>query len=321
MIINNTTENKKTKLEIHYYFSDGSHSIDAEVYLSNLKNVLDIIKTISSTFKIIHKIEIEPAKEGGFETYITVIEESLKAFPYLSETLTGCASFLLANPAKKLFDNFFKTKIEKESDQIDFEIKKLELEEKNIDVENKKLELEKRKEDLLLNTKKIEEKSNNLQDNLKIITSRSNFYKEVNKIKKVKKIGFNNFINNESNNEEQIVKKELFKNFIVDTPELNSIIDKQAEIEIISPVLDKDKPYKWKGKLNGEDITINMKSNIFKSEVQSGRIKFKKGSKFISNLEIKRKYDANGNIKVTSYDLLNVWKYISGKKEVIIEDL
>jgi len=86
-------------------------------------------------------------------------------------------------------------------------------------------------------------------------------------------------------------------------------------------VLDKDKPYKWKGKLNGEDITINMKSNIFKSEVQSGRIKFKKGSKFICNLEIKRKYDANGNIKVTSYDLLNVWKYISGKKEVIIEDL
>lgn len=128
-------------------------------------------------------------------------------------------------------------------------------------------------------------------------------------------------IDGESNETEQVVKKELFKNFIVDTPELGSIIDNKAKIEIISPVLDKNKPYKWKGKLNGKDITINMKSNIFKTAVQSGKIKFKKGSKIICNLEIKRKYDANGDIVVTAYDLLNVWKYISGKKEEIIESI
>ncbi|MCA4809615.1 hypothetical protein IF128_07655 [Empedobacter stercoris] len=321
MSTNKITETKKSKLEIHYYFSDGSHSIDAEIYLSNLKNVLEIIKTVSNTFKIIHKVEIEPAKEGGFETYITIIEESVKAYPYLTATLTGCVSLILANPTKKIFENLLKPKIEKENELIDSAIKKLDLEEKTIDVENKKLDLEKRKEDLLNNSKKIEEKSNSLQENLKIVTSRSNFYKEANKIEKVKKIGFNNLTENEAEENEQIVKRELFKNYIIDTPELEPLIDNKAEIEIISPVLDKNKPYKWKGKLNGKDITINMKSNIFKTEVQSGSIKFKKGSKLICNLEIKRKYDANGDIVVTSYDLLNVWKYISGKKEVIIESI
>jgi len=317
MSTNKITETKKSKLEIHYYFSDGSHSIDAEIYLSNLKNVLEIIKTVSNTFKIIHKVEIEPAKEGGFETFITIIEETSRNYPLLVGSLTTAVGFILSNTTKPLFENLFKSKTIKEKEKIELEIQKLLLENKLQEAEDKK------KQRNLLDDQisEIEKKSANLQENLKIITSRSNFYKEANKIEKVKKIGFNDLIDGELNENEQVVKKELFKNFIVDTPELEPLIDNTAEIEIISPVLDKNKPYKWKGKLNGKDITINMKSNIFKTAVQSGKIKFKKGSKIICNLEIKRKYDANGDVVVTSYDLLNVWKFISGKKEVIIESI
>lgn len=137
--MNKNIELNKTKLEIHYYFSDSSHSIDAEIYLSNLKNVLDIIKTVSSTFKIIHKVEIEPAEEGGFNTFITVIEEKARTYPIITGLLVSSVSFMLSNATEPLFDNVFKSSIVEESEKIDLEIKKLELEEKTIEVENKKL--------------------------------------------------------------------------------------------------------------------------------------------------------------------------------------
>lgn len=170
-------------LEIHYYFKDQSHSIDAGILISNLNDVLEIIKIISNTFHIKHKVVIEPPKEGGFEAYITIIEEASKNYPFIAGSLATSVGFILSNSTKPLFENVFKSKATKESEKLDLKLKELELEEKKLEVEQKRKEIE------ILHTKskEIEQKSISLDKNPKIIHSRSKFYREINKIEKVSK--------------------------------------------------------------------------------------------------------------------------------------
>ena len=76
----------------------------------------------------------------------------------------------------------------------------------------------------------------------------------------------------------------------------------EAIIEIVSPVLKKGK-YKWTGIYNGEVIQFVLKSNEFKTLVQTGQVSFKNGTSMKCQLIVKRKLDAEGNEKITGYEV------------------
>ena len=70
------------------------------------------------------------------------------------------------------------------------------------------------------------------------------------------------------------IKREEFQKYILVSNELETFVDEKAIVEIVSPVLKKGN-YQWRGIYNGEALRFNMKSNEFKTLVQSGNIEFK----------------------------------------------
>ena len=70
------------------------------------------------------------------------------------------------------------------------------------------------------------------------------------------------------------IKREEFQKYILVSNELETFVDEKAIVEIVSPVLKKGN-YQWRGIYNGEALSFNMKSNEFKTLVQSGNIEFK----------------------------------------------
>ena len=64
--------------------------------------------------------------------------------------------------------------------------------------------------------------------------------------------------------------------------------------------------YKWTGIYEGEVIQFALKSNEFKTLVQIGQIAFKNGTSMKCQLKIKRKLDAEGNERITGYEVWSV---------------
>ncbi|CVK15502.1 hypothetical protein Ga0061079_10248 [Apibacter mensalis] len=308
-------------LELHYFFNDNSHSMDAIIYNKNIAEILKVIGIIADSFKIEVNIEIEPVEEGGLISWLKIITKSPKENSVLSAIIiTLATSYFVNTPSEmilKIFDHYITSelyqeevknkKLDNETKQINNEIKKLELEELKFKIENKRIELL--------------QKNDTLKENIDVKNSVSNFYKNSDKYNKIDKIGFQIYnFKKEARTEEFIVDKSLFKNYIVTNEKLEPLIENNVIIEIVSPVLKKGANYTWKVLINGNRANVRMESNKFKSLIQAGTIEFKNGSKVICELETKRRYDAKGEIKVSSYNILTVYKYIIDSKIIDIEE-
>ena len=74
--------------------------------------------------------------------------------------------------------------------------------------------------------------------------------------------------------------------------------------------------YKWRGIYNGESLSFNMKSNEFKTLVQTGSIEFTNGSSIKCLLRVNKSIDSNGDEKITEYDILRVDEYFKNTQPV-----
>jgi len=166
----------KSRLQIHYYFNDSSHSMDAIARNRAEKDFLDAIVEVSTLLNIDDfKIESEAYAEGGLIETLTFIG------------VVGVAGLKYFAPSlNKILGHFFtlERKIEKEK------LKALEL-------ENKTKELE------------LYEK---ILENPKLKRYSSSFFKKADEQEKIIAIGFNDL----DVNKESIVKKEDFKKFILE---------------------------------------------------------------------------------------------------------
>ena len=155
-----------------------------------------------------------------------------------------------------------------------------------------------------------------IQKQDKIEKKRSNFYEQLNQEPNVTQISVKaqdeNFI---PISPELFVQKTNFPSYIITSSDLPSEIVDGAIIEIISPVLKKG-DYKWRGIYNGETVSFNMKSNEFKTLVQTGTIEFTNGSSIKCLLEIKKNIDSNGDEKITEYNIVRVDEYFKNEKPI-----
>jgi len=145
---------------------------------------------------------------------------------------------------------------------------------------------------------------------------RSNFYEALEKYPKVEKLSL--FVENENKNQltaETVIVKKDFKEYILTSDNIDPQEIEEAIIEIISPVLKKGN-YKWTGIFNGESLAFDMKSNEFKTLVQSGEIEFKNGSSINCGLIIKKKIDNEGVERIVGYEVLRVNNYFENDKPI-----
>ena len=281
-------------IELHYWFDNDSHTMDAVVQNRCEYEFLGVLKEIAAKFNADVIIETEPLAEGGLRRWFKIIakEESLRA------TITTA---LLAALIAGVFITPITTTITKVTEKI--------IEEIFEDKEVKELEKEKLKLEIDKLRQEIQQNNQLLNQNSLIKKKKSNFYETLENYPKVNKVSFVLEDNNKIPlSDDKTVLRKNFKEFVLVSDDLEPIEFETAIIEIISPVLKKGN-YKWMGIYDGISIPFNMKSNEFKTLVQTGDIQFKNGTSINCFLVVRKKIDNEGVEKTVGYDVLRVNNY------------
>jgi len=277
-----------SKLELHYFLKDQSHSMNAIVKNKCEFELLNVFAGVASQLDVSVEIESEALDKGGILEIWKLLGESSNQITMVILLITLILSRIpLTNQ-----------KLE--------HLKETEL---NLSIEEKQLNIEKIKKEIELNKHKdsdLDRLLEILEGNLKIRKHISNFYHFLMSYSKVSKIGTKGIDDN--NNEvvpQKLIERKDFYKFILQTDELSAEIDENAIVEIISPVL-KQGNYKWKGIYENTYITFYMKDSDFRNSVIKDGVKFKNGTDIECVLEKSRKIDDLGNIIISGYAVTTV---------------
>ncbi len=292
---------KAKKLELHYWFSDKSHTMDALVYNKCERELLEITKTIASLCGVSIKLETEPSARGGLKSWLTINAKSeKKTSPAKITMVTTLVAASLVTPLNASVGHAAMQLIDKAGEGKEFTEEQREQLRQEID--NLKMEL---------SSKIISVDQSNV-----LKKRRSNFYDQLTKYQKVKMISLTvDDVSKKPICEEQFVARDAFKSFVLVSGQLAPEVLEHVPIEIISPVLGLGK-FKWKGNYNGSPISFSMKSEEFMGLVQSGKVEFKNGTTISCTLEIEKKMNSEGMEKITSYNILRVATYFENGKAV-----
>lgn len=275
-------------LELHYYFGDNSHEIDA--YLRNRceAELLGIILEAAAILEIDANLIKEAYREGGFRDFWKALGNNAAQI-----TLILLIIQIIISTAP-LFDS--------ENKELEKEEKRLSIEEKKLNIKKLKQEVEKGEQ----TSESIASAATSLGANLKILKRKSNFFSFLGEYHKIEKVGFA-VLNNDWQpvTDERYVPRSDFGKYILSTNRLKSEEDDCAVIEIISPVL-KEGRYKWKGVYNETPISFEMQDAHFRDSVLLDNIPFQHGSKIVCVLFTHRELDEVGAIKITGYSVTTV---------------
>ncbi|MCK9199277.1 MAG: hypothetical protein M0P49_06715 [Bacilli bacterium] len=295
-------------IELHYWFNDDSHSMDAVVFNKCEYEFLGIIKEFATKLKIDIEIETEPLENGGLRSWLKFkpkqrsqnINLSKQAFKIALLTylctdviftpLTTTIQLATTHAVERFFEDpeIQELKKKKEKAELEYDITKIELETKAL--------------------------SNKVDENL-IKKKKSNYFESISTYDKVQYVSISITDKNKQLLKENKISRALFPNYILSSNDIEPEITENAVIEIVSPVLKKGK-YKWVGIFNGEVIPFNMKSNEFKTLVQTGKIEFKNGSSIICDLITNKILNSEGEERIKGYDVLIVDKYFENNTPI-----
>jgi hypothetical protein len=296
-----TTVLNASALELHYWFNDNSHTMNAFIQNRCELEFLGIISEIAAAFGTEIVIETEPFGDGGIIPWIKIKTNLDERSSVLKVAIvTALVTGVLVTPITTALSKGTEALIEK---IFEDEAKT------NRATEKEKLELE----ELKLN---VELKRQLLHKNMVISKKKSNFYEILDKYPKVTQVSIVIQDKNRKRvSEENFVRKDKFKEFILVTDKLEPDYTDNAIIEIISPVLKKG-DYKWRGIYNGETVSFTMKSNEFKALVQTGKIEFKNGSSINCLLKIDKKMNNEGIEQISGYTIKRVNNYFENETPI-----
>ncbi len=294
------------KLELHYYLSGESHSMDAFVKNKAEAELLKVFKEISDILELDLSFEIEALTEGGIKEFIKILKKK-KTKKQIAKILAVVGVIFSGVLTNILSDQFTKNP----------ELEKSQLEESQLNI--KKLKRDFEKEDT------TKEESTLIIENLTLIISntdkikfhRSNFYSNLLKENKIEQISTTELDeNNNPLSEEKKVSRENFNKFIVHKVKIDSEFVEDANIEIVSPVLKKGK-MKWRGYYDSKPISFNLLDSDFRNSVLNREVSFQNGTSIKCLLEIEKEMDDEGNIKTTEINVFDVSSIFEGETTII----
>ncbi|EJM7853814.1 hypothetical protein NOZ11_004360 [Vibrio parahaemolyticus] len=274
-----------TKLQMHYYLENGSHSMDAIARNKCESEVLAIVQEIAKVLNTQIVIEAEAWKEGGLRD----IWAFTNANAAVISVIVSIAGIVISRIPTT----------DPELEQLQKEDLKLSILERRINLAKLQKEVEEDK----VTQDTVEKVASLVDTNYKVVTRKSNFYKQLNNTPKITKVGINGLDKEgEEAFKEAMVQRSDFKRFILHSNSLPVQIEDNAVIEIISPVL-RNGRHKWKGIYKGESISFSMNDQDFKRDVLSEQISFTHGAAIKCVLHIHRKLDEVGDVVVTGYSV------------------
>lgn len=274
--------------DLHYYLTDGSHSMNALVRNKCERELLAAVFEIAATLKISLEIESLAYSEGGLkETWKTLGKNSGQ----LTLILAVAALYFAIYPP------------------TDQELTSLEKEAKRLEIEKSKIELQRLRHEATASDEANDELAQSiaesLQSNGKVAVRRSNYYKLLNDYAKVEAVGYNPSPDAPNPAPELKVERPYFSRFILKSDKLPVEIDENALIDIFSPVLINGK-YHWRGKYLGNTISFSMTDAKFKRSILNKDIHFQNGTQLRCVLNIFRKFNELGEVVVTGYSVITV---------------
>ncbi|WP_206485402.1 hypothetical protein [Thalassotalea sp. G2M2-11] len=279
------------KLELHYYFDDDSHDIDAITRNKCEAELLAIISEVATLLDIKTRLISEIPLEGGFK-------DKWKA---LGENSQQLQVILMA---VGLVTTIYFT-YDPEGDARTKELEQLQIQELKMKLQQIN------SSDNINDLAKVTAKK--LSKNLKITKRKSNFYTHLNNDPKVKSISISALDNKDNPfSQEKIIDRRAFREFILSTNKLRAEEDDNAQIELISPVL-KDGNYKWKGIYKDQTISFNMHDQKFKESIFIDGLNFHAGTSINCVLRINRELDEIGEVKIKGYSVPTVIEVLDGQ--------
>lgn len=290
-----------TKLQMHYYLENSSHSMDAIARNKCESEVLAIVQEIAKVLNTQIVIEAEAWKEGGLRD----IWAFTNANAAVISVIVSIAGIVISRIPTT----------DPELEQLQKEDLKLSILERRINLAKLQKEVEEDK----VTQDTVEKVASLVDTNYKVVTRKSNFYKQLNNTPKITKVGINGLDKEgEEAFKEAMVQRSDFKRFILHSNSLPVQIEDNAVIEIISPVL-RNGRHKWKGIYKGESISFSMNDQDFKRDVLSEQISFTHGAAIKCVLHIHRKLDEVGDVVVTGYSVDTVIE--NGQESVFQETM
>lgn len=294
------------KLELHYYLSDKSHSIDAFVKNKAEAELLKVFKEISNILELDLSFEIEALTEGGIKEFIKILKKK-KTKKQIAKILTIVGVIFSGVLTNIISDQLTKNP----------ELEKSQLEESQLNIEKLKKDLEKEEITGEESTVIIENLTTIISNSDKIKFHRSNFYFNLLKENKIEHISTTELDkNNNPLSEEKKVSREDFNKFIVHKVKIDSEFVEEANIEIISPVLKSGK-MKWRGYYKSKPISFNLLDSGFKNSVLNREVSFQNGTSIKCLLEFEKEMDDEGNIKTTEINVFDVTNVFEGDITII----
>lgn len=294
------------KLELHYYLTNESHSMDAFVKNKAEAELLKMFKEISDILELDLRFEIEALDEGGIKEFFKILKKK-KTKKQIAKVMAVIGVIFSG-----VLTNIISEKYTKNP-----ELEKSQLEESQLNIKKLKRDLE--KEDI------SEEESIIIIENLTIIISnsdkikfhRSNFYSNLLKENKIEQISTTELDENYNPlSEEKKIARKDFNKFIVHKVKIDSEFIEEANIEIVSPVLKTGK-MKWRGYYDNKSISFNLLDTEFKNSVLNREVSFQNGTSIKCLMEFEKEMDDEGNVKTTEINVFDVTKVFEGETTII----
>lgn len=275
-------------LELHYHLRDQSHSMDALVRNKCEEEILAAFTQIAQQLGVEVRLESTAYREGGLK----------EIWSFLG---TNNAQLTLLLAIIVLIFSRYPTS-DPETDALNKEVLKLTIEEKKLNLQKLRREIGEKQAspDAVSDAAKV------IESELKVATRRSNFYRGLIGYEKVTAVGFTPIPESQVSapDEKQVQRADFFK-FIQLTDRLPVEVIEEAMIEIVAPVL-REGNYQWKGQYENQPINFAMLDEEFKSSVLLRKVSFQHGSTIKCVLNIHRKSDEVGDVKITGYSVATV---------------
>lgn len=295
-------------LQLHYFLSEHSHSMDAKIYNKVETELLKIFDEVARVLNLEISIEIQALEEGGLRAIYTFLnkKKNRRKIVIIGSFFAGIVGTILADViSDKIKSDPEMEKLKKE--KIELEIQKLKKELSS----DKELEFpENKEEEIVINKEFVDSLAIYISEINKVKISKSKFYGYLLKEGKVEKISTQELdINFKPKSIEKFVPRKDFNLFVINQAEIDSEYKYEVELEIVSPVLKRSK-LNWKAIYNGEQITFSLKDENFKNLITNKNLQFSNGTKIVCELETKRKMNDDGEILTAGRMVYNVTKII-----------
>ena len=286
------------KLELRYHFNEKNNYLDAMIRHRCEKEILTMIRSLSDMLDVKLTVYSEPASmPDGYREIWALAGENPRCISVILNILMQ----IWVRPTLSVGGQRLSERTEADDALMQREVARF-------------------RRDLKLHAAGVPPRLVELlASSYRFCKYKSNFFEAVRGCMKVKKVSFR-----ELNEHNRIrsglleVRREQFDYFVLRTDELPPLVDKNATIEIIAPVL-KDARYRWKGIYNkgGATIDFYMQDEEFKKQMIDDKIAFSSGVCIDCVMEISRRLSELGEIVHTNYVVTTVIRTRFDKLEII----